>query len=370
MKFIVSEGERGFLFRKGCFVKMLQPGHHFLFGASTAMKTQVNPAAPLQRQYSPEQLAAFSRDADFAAQTAEVNVPDGHIALRYVGGHFVSSLNPGVYRFWNIPEANSFEDYENTAPEVPDAIPLDICDALARTGVMKRVNVGESAQGILLFDGKFQKLLEPGMYFFWNCAVNVDVKIFDTRLQEMQLNGQEILTKDRVGVRLNFVCSYRITDPVAAYRESTDCTAQFYTAAQLTVRDFVSGMTLDELLNQRDTVGERLLALLKPRAEVLHFEVTDAGVRDVILPGDVREIMNTVLLAEKRAQANVITRREEVASTRSLLNTAKLLDENETLRKLKELEYLERIWENVGSLSVSGGDLLGQLRDLLGHTDN
>ena len=58
------------------------------------------------------------------------------------------------------------------------------------------------------------------------------------------------------------------------------------------------------------------------------MEIIDAGVKDIILPGEIRDIMNTVLIAEKRAQANVITRREEVASTRSLLNTAKLMEEN------------------------------------------
>ena len=76
--------------------------------------------------------------------------------------------------------------------------------------------------------------------------------------------------------------------------------------------------------------------------------------------------MNTVLVAEKKAQANVITRREEVASTRSLLNTAKLMEDNKTLYKLKELEYLERICDKVGEISVSGnGSLIEQLGKLV-----
>ena len=83
----------------------------------------------------------------------------------------------------------------------------------------------------------------------------------------------------------------------------------------------------------------------------------------------IRDIMNTVLVAEKRAQANVITRREEVASTRSLLNTAKLMEENPTLYKLKELEYIERICENVGNINLSaGGDILTQLASVLKGT--
>ena len=74
-----------------------------------------------------------------------------------------------------------------------------------------------------------------------------------------------------------------------------------------------------------------------------------------------------MLIAEKKAQANVITRREEVASTRSLLNTAKLMDENKTLYKLKEMECLERICTQVGNINVAGsGTLLEQLNNLMG----
>ena len=105
---------------------------------------------------------------------------------------------------------------------------------------------------------------------------------------------------------------------------------------------------------------------LKEKEPQLFVQFCDAGVKDIILPGEIRDIMNTVLIAEKRAQANVITRREEVASTRSLLNTARLMDENQTLYRLKELEYIEKICENVGNITVnSGGDILSRLSTLL-----
>ncbi|UKI50245.1 MAG: hypothetical protein L6U99_01960 [Clostridium sp.] len=76
--------------------------------------------------------------------------------------------------------------------------------------------------------------------------------------------------------------------------------------------------------------------------------------------------MNTVLLAEKKAQANFISRREEVASTRSLLNTARLMDENKTLYKLKELEYIEKICEHVGNININGGtDIISTLTSII-----
>lgn len=141
---------------------------------------------------------------------------------------------------------------------------------------------------------------------------------------------------------------------------------QIHVAAQLALREYVGKHKLDEILESKEQMTEFVFTRLKEKEGELFVEITDAGVKDIILPGEIREIMNTVLVAEKRAQANVITRREEVASTRSLLNTAKLMDENQTLYKLKELEYVERIFENVGNISIAGGgDILSQLTGII-----
>ena len=123
---------------------------------------------------------------------------------------------------------------------------------------------------------------------------------------------------------------------------------------------------IDEILENKDEITKFVVEKLKAKEKALFVEIVEAGVKDIILPGEIREIMNTVLIAEKKAQANVISRREEVASTRSLLNTAKLMDENKTLYKLKELEYVERICENVGNITLNGsGDILAQLTSIL-----
>ncbi len=370
MVYIIKENERGFLFKEGVFERMLMPGKYTFWNSSSFAKghsevRRVPLTNPLTKAFTPAELAVLRKDPEFAAQTVTQEVPDGFIAVHRVDGLLSEVLPAGKYLFWNQAEKHSFELYDTTQPDVPEELSTMLCDKLRAKGFMKSFEVGESQVGLLLENGRFVRILAPGRYYFWNNAVNINVRIAETRWQELSLNGQEILTKDRVGVRLNFVCSYRVTDCLAAFREIEDYETQFYTAVQLAVREHVAGLVLDELLQQRDVIGEELLQKIRPKAEALFIEVKEAGIRDIILPGDVRDIMNTVLLAEKRAQANVITRREEVASTRSLLNTAKLMDENKTLYKLKELEYLERICENVGNLSVSGGDLLENLRELL-----
>jgi regulator of protease activity HflC (stomatin/prohibitin superfamily) len=140
---------------------------------------------------------------------------------------------------------------------------------------------------------------------------------------------------------------------------------QLYVMAQLGLREQVAILTLDELLDKREALSESILAVIGPKAETMGCKVLDCGIRDIILPGDVKDIMNQVLVAEKRAQANVIMRREETASTRSLLNTAKLMEENTMLYKLKEMEYVEKIAEKINTISVNGsGDLIGQLKQI------
>lgn len=133
---------------------------------------------------------------------------------------------------------------------------------------------------------------------------------------------------------------------------------------QLGLRAFVGNLTLDELLATKNSVGAAIIAAVADKASDLGLAIADAGIRDVILPGDMKDIMNQVLVAEKKAQANTITRREEAAATRSLLNTAKLMEENDMLFKLKEMEYVEKIADKINSISLSGGNVVGQLKEI------
>ena len=188
-----------------------------------------------------------------------------------------------------------------------------------------------------------------------------------SKMKELEISGQEILTADRVGIRLNLTATYRIADPRRLVETIKGVENQLYTRIQLIVREYIGRYRLDEILEQKEAIAGFLAQRMREEQEQYCVEVQTIGIKDIILPGEIRDIMNTVLIAEKRAQANVITRREEVASTRSLLNTAKLMEENKTLYKLKELECLERICTQVGNISVAGsGTLIQQLKELLG----
>ncbi|MGB0885086.1 MAG: slipin family protein, partial [Chitinophagales bacterium] len=147
--------------------------------------------------------------------------------------------------------------------------------------------------------------------------------------------------------------------------ENSDYEKQLYSLLQLAIREFVGTLSLDELLENKEALTKYVQNTVRAKAQKMGLELIDSGVRDIILPGDMKEIINQVLIAQKKAQANMISRREETAATRSLLNTAKLMEENAMLFKLKEMEYIEKIADRIGEITVNGsGNVVKQLNDI------
>ncbi|WP_207632444.1 slipin family protein [Foetidibacter luteolus] len=203
------------------------------------------------------------------------------------------------------------------------------------------------------------------MYYWWKNNIAVSVGKVDTRQLQLEINGQEILTRDKAALRLNGQAQYKVVDIEKALLYNKDFDKQLYVAFQLALREYIGGLSFDELLEKKESIAPFILKAVTEKALACGIEVNDFGIRDIILPGDVKEIMNQVLIAEKKAQANVIMRREETASTRSLLNTAKLMEENSMLFKLKEMEYVEKIADKITNISLSGnGVLIEQLKQI------
>lgn len=362
MKTIINENQRGLLFKNGKYEKMLEPGkYYFLTGNIKVEKMNIDDEFKLT-EYN---LDVFLTDEKLREQLDVIDIKDETIALHYINGKFTDCLTSGRYAYWKIFNKHEFKIIDIKDPLIPDELPKFIFDVLPKRLFIK-IEVTEYQKARLYYDQKFIRLLDEGTYYFWNNGIRINASIVDTRLLQMDIIGQEILTIDKVALRINFVCHYKINDYIKISTEICNYEEQMHVALQLILREYIGKNRLDEILENRDRISDYVFQKLKEKEDNFYVKFFDAGVKDIILPGDIRDIMNTVLIAEKKAQANVIARREEVASTRSLLNTAKLMDENQTLYKLKELEHLERICENVGNITVGGGtDLLSQLTKIL-----
>jgi regulator of protease activity HflC (stomatin/prohibitin superfamily) len=363
MNIIVKDNERGLLYKNGVFARMLLPGKHTVWTFLGEATQKVRAEGKLE--FPDMNLPALLRDAEFEKSVAVVEVPDDRLAVHFVDGRITEALKPGKYAFWNISVKNTFEIIDVTDPASAGKLPVLYMSYMpASYRVMYAVGEGEI--GLLYYNGAFQNMLPAGKYYYWNYNTTVTVTTVDTRVQQLDVPSQVILTADMVSLRINSVCSYQVTDPVALVGKLKDYKNQLHVLVQLVLREFTGKYRFDDLLRQKDSIGGFVLEKLKEREKDFYVAFSDAGVKDIILPGEIRDIMNTVLVAEKSAQASVITRREEVAATKSLLDTAKLMDENNTLFKLKELEYLERICDKVGNISVEGGSgILNSLRELL-----
>ncbi|MDE7362634.1 MAG: slipin family protein [Oscillospiraceae bacterium] len=364
MKTIINENQMGLLFRGGAFVKILGAGKYTTFGDKTIE------VLPIDKEITPNgcPLQKLLDSAEAKDEMTEVTVKNGEICLHFADGCFEGALTAGRHAFWNARGSHGFRIYDTSEPKITDVAPT-ILGSLGAAFVTE-INVPDGSTAVVSYDGKASEYLGEGRYFYWNGAVKISCRIYNMCVRELAITGQEILTKDKVGLRVNFTASWRITDFMKIAEEYGTIEQPLYTAAQLALRDHLGGKTMDELLAERENIGAELLEELKKRTVGMHVEILSAGIKDVILPGEIAAIMNSVLAAEKRAQANVITRREEVASTRSLLNTAKLMDENATLRRLKELEYIERICANVGEITVDArSSLLSQLAQMIGNDE-
>ena len=362
MKIIINENQKALLFKNGKFFNLLDAGkHHVFFGDCQVIYCDVN------EEFKPEGISIDSLliHEKLSKQLTTVDVQDETIALHFVNGRFKECLTTGTHAFWNTYLNHSFKTISTKNPLVGEDVPKYIFSCIP-SHLFYVVEVCEYQKAVLHIDGKFHGLLKEGTYYFWENGVKVNVDFVDTRLLQMNIAGQEILTLDKVSVRINFVCSYKITDFIKIHTDINNFEEQMHVAFQLALREYIGRYRLDEILENKEKISLDVLSKIKEKEEDFFIKIVDAGIKDIILPGEIRDIMNTVLIAEKKAQANVITRREEVASTRSLLNTAKLMEENATLYKLKELEFLEKICENVGSINVgSSADLLSQLSKIV-----
>jgi len=301
----------------------------------------------------------------FAAKTMLIDVADNQMVFVYKDKVFNRLLTPGKYFFWNY-EINTYEFQMADLSKIEIETDIDKKALLNLSGAYIRAYKLESFEkGILFVDGEMKQILDAGNYLYWKNAIDISVLKTDMRLINMEIPSQEILTKDKAQLRLNFTLQYKVIDIIKALVENKEFEKQLYVIMQLAIREYVGKLSFDELMETKENLSEFVLNDVKIKATDLGVEVKSCGLKDIILPGDIRDIMNQVLIAEKRAQANIITRREETASTRSLLNTAKLMEDNAMLFKLKEMEYVEKIADKISNITLSAsGQIVDQLKQI------
>lgn len=362
-RYKIRPDQIGLVFKDGQFQKILRAGKHWIFGF--AGKTTVDLASLRSPLYVHSKLRDLVKRDALKGMAEVLDLRDWQRALLWVDGRFYGVLPPDLYAVWNelvdvrieVVDARAVRfEHEELA-----VISRNCADQL------QLVTVERDHVGVLFIDGRYHTTLQPGRYAFWRNVAEVFVEQVDLREHAIDVNGQDLMTADKVTLRINAIVTYKIADARLAISSSDNVHQALYRATQLALRTIIGQHGLDEFLDDKQQIAERALAQLRDRAGELGLSIVSVGVRDVILPGDMKDLMNKVIEARKAAEANLISRREETAAMRSQANTAKLLDSHPTLMRLRELEVLEKVAQS-SNLQVVLGDkdgLTNRIRGLV-----
>jgi regulator of protease activity HflC (stomatin/prohibitin superfamily) len=360
----VGVNERVLVIHNGRITDILGPGEHRV--VSKGLITEIH---DLTR---PQFVSKFER----ALMQDRKDLAEAHlIEVAAEIGEVVAVFRDGA--LWDLSRGPHERTVLWTDAGPWDVRRMDLANDLAvademrshvETGVLSKavtkVQVERGQVGLLTIGGTFQGLLEEGIHLFWNTGRPISARLIDTRWRAHDVTGQEVLTADRVTVRVNIAADVRVADPVKAATAVKDFDEALHRALQFAFRKTLGTRTLDQLLAEKVSVDAEAADKVRAEMAEIGLEVGEIALKDVILPGEMREILNQVVAAEKAAEANVIRRREETNATRALLNTAKVMAENPVMLRLKELEALQDLAGKVDKLTVHNGTA-GLMNDLV-----
>lgn len=368
---LIAQHERALVWKNKTFAGVLEPGKHWLTAPFSDVAIQLYDLTVPEFEHPRVDVLIKEARALMERYFDIVELTDSEAGLVYKNGKLAGVLAPGKRQlYWKGPIEVKVEKID-ISQDVD--VPVRVAKLLARAKqpLLAQVNeaissaeVPDTSVALLIVDGKFTRLLEPGLHAFWKFQRTVKVELIDRRVQTMEVSGQDILTRDKVSLRVNLTAMWQVEDVVQARSALQNFVEFVYKELQFALREAIGSRTLDELLGAKGDLDREIQASARGKIEEHGIRLASVGIKDVILPGEMKEILNRVVEAEKVAQANLIKRREETAATRSLLNTARLMEENPTLLRLKELETLEKVTEKVDKLTVFGG-LDGVLKDMV-----
>lgn len=364
----IRKHEVGLWFRHGDFRTLLEPEVYWVPGRFFGGRDRVEVLSKLDTKFEHKLLEVLAREPKVADALILVDLKDDQRALVWKDGRLGWVLGPGLHAFWREPfdlkvETFNINAFAFTHPKVESILGFK-----GAGNMLDGVRV-ENHECVLLFrEGGLVGRLDPGLHVYWKHTGKVVWKSVDLRERGVDVSGQEIMTADKVSLRVNLLVSFRVADAVKAVTSVEDYEQALYREAQLALREAVGGRTLDKLLADKDAVGREVREAVASRAAAFGVEVRGVGLRDLILPGDMKSILNQVIVAQKQAEANLIRRREETAAARSQANTAKLLADNPALARMKELEALTDVLKGTKATFLFGkGDLVEQMRSLTGE---
>ncbi len=347
----VKRNRRAAILRDGALINILLPGRHWIWEWGVTEVIRIDVTADLVPLTEEDPLPVDVEG------TRIVTVRPDQVVIRKVAGRVRQVLDPGRYRIW----AGAVDEELLTVDLLTEPQPLVSSDILApKLAAWSEATASKRTALVLHRDGEPIRVLRDGRYRLWR-AGPWSVYAVPMALNELEVAAQDVVTRDQVPVRVKPAATYRVIDPIVRVCEPQGPN-QAYGAVQQALREVIATRDLEALVTDRDALTTELLARARAVLPDLGIALERVWVKDVILSGEIKALVNKVTLARKQAEAYAVKRREEVAATRQMANTAKMLEKNPVLMRLKELEALGELVGKIDKLVVVGGsDLANQV---------
>ncbi|WP_106850552.1 slipin family protein [Blastococcus sp. Marseille-P5729] len=197
-------------------------------------------------------------------------------------------------------------------------------------GLLK-VNVPARHSAVVYRKGRLQAVLGSGAH---RKQPRDRVRLVDLRERLLTVAPQEVPTADGVPVKVSASVQWSVRDPQRFLEYAADPEAMLYLATQIAVREAVAPVSLEQVIGRSAVDSASLSASVAPAAEAIGA-IAAVVVRDVIVPGALREAALEVASAKQRGAARLEEARAETAALRSLANGARLLDDSPALERLR-----------------------------------
>ncbi len=196
----------------------------------------------------------------------------------------------------------------------------------------------EYERGVLFILGKYIGLLSPGLV--WIIPILQDLRKVDLRIQSVDIPPQEVMTKDNVPVKVNGVVFFRVEYPDKAILNVKDYKLATVLYAQTVLRDIIGNVELDELLQKREEIGERIRKVVDEITDQWGIDVTGVRIQDIVIPEEIKRAIARQAEAEREKRAVIIKSEGELKAAENLQKAAEILakvPEAITLRVLHTL---------------------------------
>jgi regulator of protease activity HflC (stomatin/prohibitin superfamily) len=235
-----------------------------------------------------------------------------------------------------------------------DAFTLGIASLIALVVIAILVSgikvLKEWERAPLLMLGRYRGLKGPGIIYVPPFIGNVPF-IISTRLQVVSFKTEQSLTRDNIPVAVDSVMYFQPVDLQKVILNVNDFNQATQLAAQTTLREVIGQASFDELLTERERVGNIARGIIDSKTENWGIKVTAVEIRDVGIPQALQDAMSRQAQAEMERRARVTLSLAEYESAEKMVQAANMYKDND---RAFELRWMNIVYE----LGLQGKNLM------------